>query len=55
MGGNPPSLDKQFVRDWLDGIGFNHEPPAPELPLDIVEKTSARYREAYSQMTGKSL
>ncbi len=45
-GSNPPSLDKQFVRDWLDSIHFNHEPPAPEIPDDIVEKTRARYLEA---------
>jgi phosphoribosylaminoimidazole-succinocarboxamide synthase len=37
------SLDKQFVRDYLDDIGWDHEPPAPELPQDIVEKTSKRY------------
>ncbi len=54
-GGNPPSLDKQFVRDWLDGIGFNHEPPAPELPDDIVAKTRDRYLQAYRQMTGRDL
>lgn len=54
-GGNPPSLDKQFVRDWLDGVGFNHEPPAPELPDDIVAKTRDRYAEAYRQLTGRAL
>ena len=45
-GANPPSLDKQFVRDWLDEIHFNHEPPAPEIPDDIVEKTRQRYLDA---------
>ena len=45
-GANPPSLDKQFVRDWLDDIHFNHEPPAPEIPDDIVEKTRQRYLDA---------
>ncbi len=45
-GANPPSLDKQFVRDWLDDVGFNREPPAPEIPDDIVEKTRRRYLEA---------
>ena len=45
-GSNPPSLDKQFVRDWLDDIHFNHEPPAPEIPDDIVEKTRQRYLDA---------
>ena len=54
-GANPPSLDKQFVRDWLDEIGFNHNPPAPELPDDIVAKTRARYVEAYESLSGKPL
>ena len=45
-GKNPPSLDKQFVRDWLDSVHFNHQPPAPELPQDIVEKTAEKYRNA---------
>ena len=45
-GKNPPSLDKQFVRDWLDSVHFNHQPPAPELPQDIVEKTAEKYRSA---------
>lgn len=54
-GSNPPSLDKQFVRDWLDEIGFNHEPPAPELPQDIVEKTRARYLEAFTSLSGREL
>ena len=51
-GSNPPSLDKQFVRDWLDSIHFNHEPPAPEIPDDIVEKTRARYLEALRVLAG---
>ena len=46
VGSNPPSLDKQFVRDWLDSVNFNHLPPAPELPQDIVEKTAAKYQSA---------
>lgn len=54
-GGPQPSFDKQFVRDWLISIGFNMEPPAPELPDDIVEKTSEKYREAYRRITGKSI
>ncbi len=54
-GANPPSLDKQFVRDWLDEIGFDHNPPAPALPDDIVEKTRARYVEAYESLAGKPL
>ena len=54
-GGNPPSLDKQFVRDWLDSVGFNHQPPAPELPDDVVAKTREKYLAAYRQVTGKAL
>ena len=54
-GANPPSLDKQFVRDWLDEIGFDHNPPAPELPDDIVAKTRARYVEAYESLAGRPL
>jgi len=54
-GGAQPSFDKQFVRDWLIDIGFNMEPPAPVLPDDIVEKTSAKYREAYRRIVGRSL
>jgi len=51
-GQSQPNYDKQFVRDWLDSAGWDHEPPAPELPPDIVEKTSQRYKEAYSRLTG---
>ena len=54
-GGAQPSFDKQFVRDWLIGIKFNMEPPAPVLPDDIVEKTSAKYREAYRRIAGREL
>ncbi len=49
-GANPPSLDKQFVRDWLDSIHFNHQPPAPELPLDVVQKTTEKYLAALKQL-----
>ena len=51
-GANPPSLDKQFVRDWLDSIHFNHEPPAPEIPDEIVERTRARYLDALRILAG---
>ena len=51
VGGNPPSLDKQFVRDWLDSIRFNHQPPAPALPDDVVAKTREKYVEAYEKLT----
>jgi phosphoribosylaminoimidazole-succinocarboxamide synthase len=46
VGSSPPSFDKQFVRDWLESIHWNKKPPGPSLPLDIVEKTAAKYREA---------
>jgi phosphoribosylaminoimidazole-succinocarboxamide synthase len=50
-----PNYDKQFVRDWLDEQGWNHEPPAPELPQDVVERTHERYLEAFRMLTGKEL
>ncbi len=49
------NFDKQFVRDYLESIGWNKEPPAPELPEEIVEKTRQRYREAYRRITGRDL
>ena len=48
---SPPSFDKQYVRDYLSGLGWNKEPPAPELPADVVAKTSAKYRQALDQLT----
>jgi phosphoribosylaminoimidazole-succinocarboxamide synthase len=45
-----PSFDKQFVRDWLDASGWDHEPPAPELPGEVIERTSMKYREAYERI-----
>jgi phosphoribosylaminoimidazole-succinocarboxamide synthase len=53
MGSNPPSFDKQFVRDWLESNGWNKTPPAPELPTDVVMKTRDKYVEAFRQLTGK--
>jgi phosphoribosylaminoimidazole-succinocarboxamide synthase len=53
-GGPQPSFDKQFVRDWLDEAGWNHEPPPPELPATVVGQTAVRYREAYERLTGQS-
>lgn len=50
-----PSFDKQFVRDWLNASGWNHEPPAPDLPAEIVAATAAKYREAYRRLTGEDL
>jgi phosphoribosylaminoimidazole-succinocarboxamide synthase len=47
-----PSFDKQFVRDWLDASGWDHEPPPPELPGEVVERTAEKYRDAYERITG---
>jgi phosphoribosylaminoimidazole-succinocarboxamide synthase len=54
-GSAPPSYDKQFVRDYLDAQGWDHEPPAPALPADVLEGTSRRYRECYRKLTGTDL
>lgn len=54
-GGPQSSFDKQFVRDWLTEQGWNREPPAPELPDDIVAKTRERYLEAYRRLTGEKV
>ena len=54
-GKSQPNFDKQFVRDWLDSQGWDHEPPAPALPDDVVSKTRERYLEAHTRLTGKSL
>jgi phosphoribosylaminoimidazole-succinocarboxamide synthase len=51
-GGAQPSFDKQFVRDWLDGEGWDHNPPPPRLPADVVAATRDRYIEAYERVTG---
>jgi phosphoribosylaminoimidazole-succinocarboxamide synthase len=48
-----PSFDKQYVRDWLDASGWDHEPPPPQLPAEVVAATAARYREAYERITGE--
>jgi phosphoribosylaminoimidazole-succinocarboxamide synthase len=52
-GRSQPSFDKQFVRDYLDKIKFDRTPPGPTLPADIVQKTRARYIEAYTRLTGQ--
>ena len=49
-GVNPPSFDKQFVRDWLETQPWNKTPPAPRLPAEIIEKTAAKYREALERL-----
>ncbi len=54
-GKSQPNFDKQFVRDWLTAQGWNQEPPAPELPDDVVARTAERYREAYQRLTGETL
>lgn len=54
-GRSQPSFDKQYVRDYLERIGWNKQPPGPELPTEVVEATRARYREAYRQLTGHEL
>mgnify|MGYP000470394655 CR=1 FL=1 len=56
-GSNPPSFDKQFLRDWLEtaqvgGKPWDKTPPAPRLPKDVIEKTAAKYREALQQLLG---
>jgi phosphoribosylaminoimidazole-succinocarboxamide synthase len=54
-GGAQPSFDKQFVRDYLETLSWNKQPPAPSLPDDVVRKTSQKYREAYEKITGRTL
>ena len=54
-GSNPPSYDKQFVRDYLETLDWDKTPPAPELPPEVAEKTSAKYIEAFEQLTGLKL
>ena len=52
VGSSPESFDKQFIRNWLDEIGFNRKPPAPPVPAEIAQKTSDKYREALVRLTG---
>ena len=54
-GKGQPSYDKQFVRDYLETLDWDKNPPAPALPADVVAKTQAKYLEAYEQLTGKKL
>jgi phosphoribosylaminoimidazole-succinocarboxamide synthase len=54
-GRSQPSFDKQFVRDYLETLDWNKQPPAPALPADVVAKTSAKYLDAYLKLTGSSL
>ena len=50
-GANPPSFDKQYVRDWLEASGWNKQAPGPELPEDVVVRTAGKYREALTRLT----
>lgn len=52
VGSNPPSFDKQFIRDWLVESGWNKQPPAPHIPADIIAKTLAKYEEALHLIAG---
>lgn len=54
-GSNPPSFDKQFVRDWLEGTGWDKRPPAPPLAAEVAERTRELYFEAYRRITGRPL
>ena len=55
VGQSPPSFDKQFVRDYLETLDWDKTPPAPRLPKDVVEKTSAKYLEAFRRLTGNEI
>ena len=52
VGSNPPSFDKQFVRDWLEASGWNKRAPAPHVPQDVLQRTADKYREALAKLTG---
>lgn len=53
VGSNPPSFDKQFIRDWLLESGWNKQPPAPHIPAEIIAKTLAKYEEALDRLTAQ--
>jgi phosphoribosylaminoimidazole-succinocarboxamide synthase len=55
LGKSPPSFDKQFVRDYLETLDWDKTPPGPKLPSEIIEKTAAKYREAFQRLTGAAL
>ena len=55
LGISPPSYDKQFVRDYLETLAWDKTPPAPTLPDEVIQKTSAKYLEAYARLTGQPL
>jgi phosphoribosylaminoimidazole-succinocarboxamide synthase len=54
-GANPPSFDKQFVRDWLETTGWDKNSPPPPLPAEVVQRTRQKYLEAYERLTGRPL
>ena len=54
-GGPQPSYDKQYVRDYLESIHWNKQPPAPALPAEVAERTAEKYKAAYRALTGKAL
>ena len=53
VGSNPPSFDKQFVRDWLEASGWNKQPPAPQVPQEVLQKTADKYHEALRRLMAK--
>ena len=55
VGQSPPSFDKQFVRDYLETLDWNKTPPGPRLPAEVIEKTTAKYLEAFEKITGGQL
>ena len=55
VGSNPPSLDKQYVRDWLDSVNFSRQPPGPVLPDEVIARTREIYLKAYSDISGRPL
>ncbi|PYI90761.1 MAG: phosphoribosylaminoimidazolesuccinocarboxamide synthase [Verrucomicrobia bacterium] len=55
VGQSPPSFDKQFVRDYLETLDWNKTSPGPKLPAEVIEKTAAKYREAFERLTGAAL
>jgi phosphoribosylaminoimidazole-succinocarboxamide synthase len=55
VGQSPPSFDKQFVRDYLETLDWDKTPPGPRLPAEVIEKTSAKYVEAFERITGEKL
>ena len=55
VGQSPPSYDKQFVRDYLETLDWDKSPPAPKLPAEVIQKTTAKYLEAYERLTGSAL